>query len=704
MSSENTQTDPNPLDAIKYAARTDIGMRREENQDAFGVIENANYRLFVVADGMGGVKGGAIASSIAIEVLKASLESKIDISENDLCHALELANSEILAKGAADTSLTGMGTTCVALVFSGTRMYITNVGDSRAYRIRRDKIKRLTEDHTLVQELLRSGTINTKQAKNHPVSHMLTRSLGPTAEVLVDCQLCDNGPARGDIYILCSDGLYNMIRDKEILSIIQEYTLEDAVSKLIMLANDRGGTDNVTVIGIEIGDEFPMGVEDYPAEAVVDDQPELDDYVMGTEELNGSDDTAHTEQDAEHMNGHAQTDQTQNESTKHTAAKPGENVRLKSKISLESLRAKQAEGQPLNGANKEHAEDEKIEEELVPNEQPNQSSHIRTWLLVLGVFVICGLIGSKLGYVAKDFLNASDTGTLNIVRIGTPVKTEYKIADVQLESAENEASLHLQQSLLPSVELALAGSIDTVKLNPEESNDSTLDGVDLGTEQRTEIKKRQTELESLVQDLDKKLLAFETGGAAVDSLQSVTTQAAELKQKREGLNSEIDIATRKLSVWFGRRTRLKETDPVNLASEVAVSSELVKEKKDLFEKATWAYLKESEILKYNPSDQKQKEKVGQLIRVRKERMLDLANEVRQAIERAIGDADQKVAELILERDRIEAKLKSLERELNYAKIMTGSDAKARDAKKSELIRERDVAVKELEQLNQLLPQ
>jgi len=166
------------LDAVKYVSKSDIGKRREENQDSYLAVETPVFKFFLVADGMGGVKGGATASQLAVAVLDTCLRSQSEISCDQIVSAVAKANTAIFERGLERPEFAGMGTTLVGLCFVKNGFYVVNVGDSRAYRIRQSAISQLTEDHTLVTELLRSGVIEESQVENHPVGHMLTRSLG----------------------------------------------------------------------------------------------------------------------------------------------------------------------------------------------------------------------------------------------------------------------------------------------------------------------------------------------------------------------------------------------------------------------------------------------------------------------------------------------------------------------------------------------
>lgn len=259
---EQLQSMSKPLVAIRSGAGTDVGRRREENQDSFGIIENQNYKLYVVADGMGGAKGGAIASQLAISTIKESLADRNTVTPDIIAELILEANDTIFQRSLEDSGLSGMGTTLVALLFVGTSLHIFNVGDSRAYRLRGDSLERLTEDHTLVSELVRAGAITESQAENHPVSHMLTRSLGPSSEVAVDKRTLPDGPIRGDRYLLCSDGLYNMVSNGELEELLNLPSIDECIEMLLRTGNEHGGTDNITALIVEITDDYPVGIED----------------------------------------------------------------------------------------------------------------------------------------------------------------------------------------------------------------------------------------------------------------------------------------------------------------------------------------------------------------------------------------------------------------------------------------------------------
>jgi protein phosphatase len=234
--------------SLRGAARTDVGLRRRANEDTYALA--ADLGLYLVADGMGGHTAGQVASELAAEAaVKAvrTLEAASASLTDKLRFALAAANREILATAKARPELSGMGTTMVALLAGEQRIALAHVGDSRAYLIRGGKIRQLTDDHSLVAELVRRREITEHAARGHPHRHVLTRALGVRRSVEPD--LAELTPAAGDSFVLCSDGLTGHVRDEEIADVVShESDVEAICDQLVNLANSRGGEDNVTVI------------------------------------------------------------------------------------------------------------------------------------------------------------------------------------------------------------------------------------------------------------------------------------------------------------------------------------------------------------------------------------------------------------------------------------------------------------------------
>ncbi|HEV2093036.1 MAG TPA: Stp1/IreP family PP2C-type Ser/Thr phosphatase, partial [Rubrobacter sp.] len=239
-----------PLLELQPFGATDPGKVRQNNEDALLVGDGGDETLFVVADGVGGFEAGEVASSIAIDVLRG-------LGPDDSFEgAIAEANRRILAAGRGDDRLSGMSTTVVAARFGGTRrepvVEVAHVGDSRAYLYRGGELKPVTEDHSLVAELVRSGDLTRDQAFEHPQKNLITRALGTEDGVEVDTAVL---PVEvGDRFVLCSDGLTDMVREEGMEEILARHPEdpEGAVRELLSAALEAGGNDNITVVVIDV--------------------------------------------------------------------------------------------------------------------------------------------------------------------------------------------------------------------------------------------------------------------------------------------------------------------------------------------------------------------------------------------------------------------------------------------------------------------
>jgi len=239
---------------VQAVLRTDVGKVRSENQD-FGALTTpkeeavspAGGRLLIVADGMGGHRGGATASRIATETVKAQyLGSETNDVGTALHDALTRANARVFSESQTNPELRGMGTTTSALVIRGTEGWFAHVGDSRIYMVRGDAVKQLTEDHSLVATMVREGLLTAEEAENHPRRNVLQRSIGVGEEVEIDVR----GPIElqeNDTFVLCSDGLHGLVKEDEIKD-IAKLPIQQAANDYVKLALERGAPDNVTVI------------------------------------------------------------------------------------------------------------------------------------------------------------------------------------------------------------------------------------------------------------------------------------------------------------------------------------------------------------------------------------------------------------------------------------------------------------------------
>ena len=251
------------MSRFRSAARTDVGMKREHNEDSF--LLNEDLGLYVVCDGMGGHAGGETASRLAVQTVEKEListrlraddpfASTVGLEETPLAialqEAIEGACSMVYRTSRTEPELQGMGTTCIALLLRGDVAVVGHVGDSRAYFVREGAIVQLTEDHSLVNEQVRAGLLTSEEAKHSRLRNIITRSVGFEEDVLVDVIGLETKP--GDRFLLCSDGLSNLVDAEEIrVTLASERDPADVCKSLVGLANERGGDDNVTVIAVE---------------------------------------------------------------------------------------------------------------------------------------------------------------------------------------------------------------------------------------------------------------------------------------------------------------------------------------------------------------------------------------------------------------------------------------------------------------------
>ena len=242
---------------IKAYAKSDVGKQREINEDSYYITQDplSKIQLFILADGMGGCNAGEIASKQAILSAKSYIENNFEETPKDkdsliqlVASSIEYANMVVYEKSIADKNYEGMGTTLEVCLIYNNRAYIGHIGDSRIYRIRKDFIRKLTQDHSYVQKLVQDGTITLEEAEHHPKKNMLMKALGVNAFVEPDVMV--KGFQKEDIIIICSDGLTNMVEIDDIYKTVKR-NFEIATKELVEMANNNGGIDNITIITIK---------------------------------------------------------------------------------------------------------------------------------------------------------------------------------------------------------------------------------------------------------------------------------------------------------------------------------------------------------------------------------------------------------------------------------------------------------------------
>jgi protein phosphatase len=231
-------------------AKSDIGRKRAHNEDYY--FQSTSDSVFIIADGMGGHKGGDKASKLAVESAAMEFLARKKDSENPgqaLSQAINIAASVVYETGRADPRLSGMGTTLSALAIDDGRAYISHIGDTRIYCLREKILHQLTSDHSLVNEQVQAGIMSSEEARTSSLRNIITRAIGHNKEVIADhfsLSLKDQ-----DLFLLCSDGLNTMLQDQEINFILNNFPPEQAIEELINCANNKGGEDNITAILVQ---------------------------------------------------------------------------------------------------------------------------------------------------------------------------------------------------------------------------------------------------------------------------------------------------------------------------------------------------------------------------------------------------------------------------------------------------------------------
>lgn len=242
---------------MQVFARTDIGKQRKVNEDYFCIPDaNPKVKLFILADGMGGYSAGEVASKMATEAAKEYIlnhfeecKASKEQLEEMISSAISYANKVVFESAQADSEKNGMGTTIDVCLIYNSKLYVGHVGDSRVYRIRKDFMRKITRDDSYVQTLIEDGSITKEEALHHPKKNMITKAVG--CEPVVEATVYSKTFIKGDILLMSSDGLTNMVKENEIFNLIKKYNNnEDIAEVLVQKANENGGLDNITVIVI----------------------------------------------------------------------------------------------------------------------------------------------------------------------------------------------------------------------------------------------------------------------------------------------------------------------------------------------------------------------------------------------------------------------------------------------------------------------
>jgi protein phosphatase len=624
------------LSTLRCAAGTDVGMRRDENQDCFGIFKSDLYHGYFIADGMGGVHGGATASRLAISTLEELLpKGGGRVGPDHLISIASQANGRIFDRGSQEPSLAGMGTTLVGLVFTPEGLISVNVGDSRAYRVRGNSIQQLTEDHTLVRELVRSGALDLAEAEKHPVSHMLTRSLGPVAEVQIEARFVAEAPELGDIYILCSDGLYNLVSEEEILGVVRQNPLDDANQILINLANQRGGPDNITVLVISVGERIGKGrSQEYRT-------------ARGSAAYI-SQDEAHTDLEESHSDVE--------ERKRHEGA------------------SEDAPPPPVAEPKDPREQRRKILAERVQPVQQNRGLPVP--LLVIAALVL----GLTAGDLARRF--GVNLGSFTF--------------ESGSESGGSQGSAQSLSELSQHLEIQRAPAKKSGAALPEIAKqlDVRSDRADGETGEAEGLSSSRLVLQRAVANLEQQLalLSAPAGEQNAADLAAAKARLTELRKDNEELQLKVATTSHTVAQWTARRVKLDEPDvdifkSANQLKAAGASPASTQAKLEKIVELSNSFQETESNLEVNPDDEKLKrslaEKREQLIRLRAELLIEL----RSLHDQVLFKVNTENENAKMQRDSVSAQKQAAENEVVLRETLASADPVKRVELKTSLERQ-----------------
>jgi serine/threonine protein phosphatase PrpC len=276
------------MGVVQYAVASDTGRKRRRNEDNYV----AAPPLFAVADGMGGAQAGEVASKLAASAVEGGRDGSLRGLER-VAALIQEANRRVYERATSDPAASGMGTTMTVALVEGRTVTIGHVGDSRAYLVRDGRMEQLTDDHSLVNELLKSGKLSPEEAEVHPQRSVITRAVGTDPDVDVDAFTIE--AQDGDVFLLCSDGLTDMVEDEDILELVDKYRddLDRAVKSLVAAANRGGGEDNITAVAFRIGPaeardatvRLPAVEPEEETKEAIEPEPPVDTMVIPPERI-----------------------------------------------------------------------------------------------------------------------------------------------------------------------------------------------------------------------------------------------------------------------------------------------------------------------------------------------------------------------------------------------------------------------------------
>ncbi len=700
----------------EVAMSSNVGLQRTENQDSFGFAQSANSNLFVVADGMGGARGGGTASAMAVNlIVNKAFDNEGKVEETALVNAISLSNQVIFTRSKLEPHLHGMGTTVVAVVVDKEKVLVAHVGDSRVYFLRDRKLKQVTRDHTLVQELIDNGALDPANAESYPISHMLTRSLGPLENVKIDISVMPH-PQAGDKFLLCSDGLYNHLGNQELEDILNTSFGKSAIIELEHLALDDGGSDNLTIQLIEF------------KESAAETVPEKN--------LNGSSEKyIFSEMNISEIQGYSFNDYVE----KVLSGQPMEHVEVHHDNFEDNLSS-------IEQINPPESVQDVNTKEFIQTLTPEKSTKRSYSQLFLGVSLILLVavisVTLKKEFHEKPALKEKDISRTPVTTAGVTtidtvpvVPQDEDLAEKQLEerkeliaSLEKDLKNEESQPLKKETELLIDDEIfanEEKPLDPEvqkiiaeqvawasdyfvsespiislgnssssepnqpvdwkeEKNlmkiiSSSIKKEEIQTqelpqlrtiEENKELALKKQELRNKIFDVDLKIamLFFENEKEARFKSNRLLGDIKGADTVIDLLETQLDNEKEKLKRWQFFVKKLEQQTPLRLADSLYHLSPEVRQKRKAYSELTENYLQAVETWQNNPKDAQAASYMNLMSKEIKTKKVELENEVRNAIQNGLLEAEERIKKIKFNLSNIETRKDQLYHHIGFLKV------------------------------------
>ena len=681
---------------------SDVGVKRTENQDAFSVAHSRHASLFVIADGMGGARGGATASALAASIVGLeAFDRSGNITVDSFRRVIEQANLAIHARSSRDRDLKGMGTTIAALAFVEDKVIVASVGDSRVYMLSGQDFKQITKDHTFVQELVEKGAIKAEEASQHPISHMLTRSLGPVDKVNVDVKELDNGIKPRDRFLICSDGLYNHVTPEEINEQLSQGSPEEVCQVLLKMALERGGSDNVTIQVIEVLElDNPSYVFPLPTADKIEinllgkwEQRELGSEADPEYDLVTSEEVLATQE-----NKPAVMDYEFEESNSLKFYVAGTFIAILLTFFIWSNATQDNIQSTAELEEKTNIKQEEVFEEKIPESEQVLLTENETTV------DLATPENSELVIETEEVKES--TGLENIE---TPLPYDSQLVDKVVQQANNlnvnEApEVNIPNKLVPA-DQPIVWENEELKLEKIKNTDEQEKKPEVKLELAKDIAgqlEQKKEIRKKISDIDYKLQLLIPEFKKEQELK-LTNETDEAKIAIQAIDDQAYKIEQELSAWQGIKDVYDQSSFLEYLEKASNSSESIKKIFLEYQTIDQDYKNAVKMWHENPRDLSRASEMGAKARKRDEYFKSMQEKVKKAVDFEMLKVLERLAEKAVEKSNSEALLQSISRKKGYLQASFELDSPRALEMKKQYLSEREHLILKLEKIQESLP-